>query len=108
GFLLDDELYITGRIKDVIIFAGRNLYPQDIEAAAQASHRAIRTNGVAAFSVTRDDAEQLVVVAEILRSAKLTAEGLEDVEEAIAAAIIRSHGLAPHTVHLAPVSTIPL
>ena len=108
GFLLDDELYITGRIKDVIIFAGRNLYPQDIEAAAQASHRAIRTNGVAAFSVTRDDAEQLVVVAEILRSAKLTGEGLENVEDAIAAAITRSHGLAPHTVHLAPVSTIPL
>mgnify|MGYP001092926418 FL=1 len=108
GFVLDEELYITGRIKDVIIFAGRNLYPQDIEAAAQASHPAIRTNGVAAFSVTRDDAEQLVVVAEILRSAKLSGEDLENVEDAIAAAITRSHGLAPHTVHLAPVSTIPL
>jgi acyl-CoA synthetase (AMP-forming)/AMP-acid ligase II len=57
GFILDEELFITGRIKDVIIFAGRNLYPQDIEAAAQASHPAIRSNGVAAFSVTRDDAE---------------------------------------------------
>ena len=108
GFLLDEELYITGRIKDVIIFAGRNLYPQDIEAAAQASHPAIRTNGVAAFSVTRDDAEQLVVVAEILRSAKLTGEGLKNVEDAIATAITRSHSLAPHTVHLAPASTIPL
>jgi acyl-CoA synthetase (AMP-forming)/AMP-acid ligase II len=108
GFILDEELYITGRIKDVIIFAGRNLYPQDIEAAAQASHPAIRTNGVAAFSVTRDDAEQLVVVAEILRSAKPTGEDLKNVEDAIAAAITRSHGMAPHTVHLAPVSTIPL
>jgi len=108
GFVLDEELYITGRIKDVIIFAGRNLYPQDIEAAAQASHPAIRTNGVAAFSVTRDDAEQLIVVAELLRSAKLTVEDLENVEYAIAASITRSHGLAPHTVHLAPVSTIPL
>jgi acyl-CoA synthetase (AMP-forming)/AMP-acid ligase II len=108
GFVLDEELYITGRIKDVIIFAGRNLYPQDIEAAAQASHPAIRTNGVAAFSVTRDDAERLVVVAEILRSAKLTGEDLENVEDAIAAAITRSHGLAPHTVHLAPISAIPL
>ena len=108
GFILDEELYITGRIKDVIIFAGRNLYPQDIEAAAQASHPAIRTNGVAAFSVTRDDAEQLVVVAEIQRSARLTGEDLRNVEDAIAAAVTRSHGLAPHTVHLAPVSTIPL
>lgn len=108
GFMMDDELYITGRIKDVIIFAGRNLYPQDIEAVAQACHPAIRTNGVAAFAVTRDDKEHLVVVAEILRSAKLNAEDLENVEDAIAAAITLSHGVAPHTVHLAPVSTIPL
>ncbi len=108
GFILDDELYITGRIKDVIIFAGRNLYPADIEAAAQASHPAIRANGVVAFSVTRSDVEHLVVVAEILRSAKLTGEDLKNVEDAIAAAITRSHGLAPHTVHLAPALTIPL
>ncbi|WEF32578.1 fatty acyl-AMP ligase [Pseudoduganella chitinolytica] len=108
GFMMDDELYITGRIKDVIIFAGRNLYPQDIEAVAQACHPAIRTNGVAAFAITRDDKEHLVVVAEILRSAKLNAEDLENVEDAIAAAITLSHGVAPHTVHLAPVSTIPL
>jgi acyl-CoA synthetase (AMP-forming)/AMP-acid ligase II len=108
GFMQDEELYITGRIKDIIVFAGRSLYPQDIEAAAQASHPAIRTNGVVAFSVTRDDAEQLVVVAEILRSAKLTSDALGHVEDAITAAVTRSHGLAPHTVHLAPVSTIPL
>lgn len=108
GFMMDGELYITGRIKDVIIFAGRNLYPQDIEAVAQACHPAIRTNGVAAFAVTRDDREHLVVVAEILRSAKLNAEDLENVEDAIAAAITLSHGVAPHVVHLAPVSTIPL
>lgn len=108
GFMLDDELYITGRIKDVIIFAGRNLYPQDIEAAAEASHEAIRTNGVAAFSMTQNDTEQLIVVAEILRTAKLTDEGLTKVKDAITTAIIRSHSISPHTIHLAPVSTIPL
>jgi acyl-CoA synthetase (AMP-forming)/AMP-acid ligase II len=48
------------------------------------------------------------VVAEILRIAKLTDEDLKNVEAAIATAITRSHSLAPHTVHLAPVSTIPL
>jgi acyl-CoA synthetase (AMP-forming)/AMP-acid ligase II len=108
GFIFDDELYVTGRIKDVIIFAGRNLYPQDIEASAQASHPAIRTNGVAAFSVNRDDTEKLVVVAEITRSAKLTSEDLENVEDAIVATVNRSHGVSPFAVHLAPVSTIPL
>lgn len=108
GFVLDDELYITGRIKDVIIFAGRNLYPQDIESSAQSSHSAIRTNGVAAFSINSDHAEQLIVVAEIMRSAKLTSEDLKNVEEAISTAIIRSHGVNPFAVHLTPVSTIPL
>ncbi|MDC9594325.1 fatty acyl-AMP ligase [Xenorhabdus sp. IM139775] len=108
GFVIDKELYITGRIKDVIIFAGRNLYPQDIEAVAQASHLAIRTNGVAAFSVIQGDVEQLIVVAEILRTAKLTREELENVKDAIVAAISRNFGLVPHTVHLASVSTIPL
>lgn len=108
GFIFEDELYITGRIKDLIIFAGRNLYPQDIEAAAQASHPAIRSNGVAAFAVPHEAGEGLVIVAEISRSARLTADDLENVEDAIAAAITLSHGLAPHAVHLAPVSSIPL
>lgn len=108
GFMRDGELYVTGRIKDVIIFAGRNLYPQDIEATVQACHGAVRTNGVAAFSVTRDNAEQLVIVAEIQRTARLSANGLKEVAAAITSAVTQSHGVAPHAVHLAPVSTIPL
>lgn len=108
GFMQGGELYVTGRIKDVIIFAGRNLYPQDIEATVQACHGAVRTNGVAAFSVTRDNAEQLVIVAEILRTARLSADGLKEVAAAITSAVTQNHGVAPHAVHLAPVSTIPL
>lgn len=64
GFLHDGEIYITGRIKDLIILRGRNHYPQDIEAVAEASHPGIRPGCSAAFSVADGDGERLVLVAE--------------------------------------------
>jgi acyl-CoA synthetase (AMP-forming)/AMP-acid ligase II len=65
GFIGDGELYITGRIKDLIIIHGQNHYPQDIEFAAQRSHPALKPSSSAAFSVERDGAEQLVLVQEV-------------------------------------------
>ena len=69
GFFHKGELYITGRLKDVIILHGRNYYPQDIEFAAETSHAALRTNASAAFPVDVDNEERLVIVAEVERSA---------------------------------------
>ncbi|MHC1778059.1 MAG: AMP-binding protein [Lentimicrobium sp.] len=69
GFFDQGELYITGRLKDMIILQGRNYYPQDIEFAAEASHPALRLNASAAFSVDINDEEKLVIVAEVERSA---------------------------------------
>jgi len=68
GFLKNGELFITGRLKDLIIIAGRNLYPHDIELTVEQSHPAIRTGCCAAFSVIVADEERLVVAAEIERS----------------------------------------
>jgi len=51
GFLKDDELFVTGRLKDLIILRGRNYYPQDIEQSAEKSHPALQPGGGAAFSV---------------------------------------------------------
>jgi acyl-CoA synthetase (AMP-forming)/AMP-acid ligase II len=63
------ELYVTGRIKDLIIVRGINHYPQDIERTAQAAHPALRTNCGAAFSVTDERGEEtLVIVQEIERT----------------------------------------
>lgn len=68
GFLLDDELFVTGRLKDVLIVRGRNHYPQDIELTVEQSHPAIRRPGCcAAFMVDREGEERLVVVAEVER-----------------------------------------
>ncbi len=67
GFLLDDELFITGRIKDLIIVHGVNFYPQDIERTAQQSHPRLRLDCGAAFVVEQDGRDRLVIVQEVER-----------------------------------------
>jgi acyl-CoA synthetase (AMP-forming)/AMP-acid ligase II len=51
GFLRDGELFVTGRLKDLIIIGGRNLYPNDIELTVEQSHAAVRSGCCVAFSV---------------------------------------------------------
>jgi acyl-CoA synthetase (AMP-forming)/AMP-acid ligase II len=65
GFLRGGELFITGRLKDLIIIGGRNHYPQDIELTVEQSHPAVRAGSVAAFAVEVEGAEQLVIAAEV-------------------------------------------
>jgi acyl-CoA synthetase (AMP-forming)/AMP-acid ligase II len=65
GFLADGELFIAGRLKDLIIIDGRNLYPQEIELTVQQSHPAVRMASCAAFSVEVADEERLIVAAEV-------------------------------------------
>ncbi|HET9143044.1 fatty acyl-AMP ligase [Actinophytocola sp.] len=93
GFLLDGELFVTGRNKDVLIIRGRNHYPQDIEDTVERGHPLVRTRGVAAFTV--DD--RLVVAVEIADPA---AAG--EVVAAVRAAVAEEHGLAAQVVPVAP------
>lgn len=65
GFMQDGELFVTGRLKDLIIISGRNLYPQDIELTVEQSHPALRSACCAAFSVDRTGEEQLIIAAEV-------------------------------------------
>lgn len=76
GFIKDGELYITGRIKDMMILWGRNHYPQHIEETVESCHPALRPNHGAAFSVDVGGEEQLVIAHEINRTdlRKLNAE----------------------------------
>ncbi len=67
GFIHHGELFITGRLKDLIIIRGSNHYPQDIERTVEQSHVALRSGGIAAFSTEVDGEERLVVVSEIER-----------------------------------------
>jgi thioester reductase-like protein len=68
GFVDQGEVYVTGRLKDLIILRGRNLYPQDLELAAQEAHSALRVDGGAAFVRESEDGEALVLVQEVERS----------------------------------------
>ncbi len=67
GVMWGNELFVTGRIKDLIILRGRNYYPQDIEDSATSAHMALRRGYCAAFSVLENNIELLVVVAEVER-----------------------------------------
>ncbi|MFE2293850.1 AMP-binding protein [Streptomyces sp. NPDC059452] len=74
GFLHHGELYICGRLKDLVIIDGVNHYPQDIEQTVEESHAAVRRGRTAAFSVRKDGHESVVVVAECAPRAEDHAE----------------------------------
>ena len=65
GCLVDGELFIRGRLKDLIIIRGVNHYPDDIESTAQSSHSALRASSGAAFAVEKDETEQVAIVQEL-------------------------------------------
>ncbi|MBR8829018.1 MAG: fatty acyl-AMP ligase [Gomphosphaeria aponina SAG 52.96 = DSM 107014] len=90
GFLLDGELFITGRIKDLMILWGRNHYPQQIEVTVEKSHRALRPNSGAAFVIEVEKQEQLVIVQEVKRS-YLRSLAVGEVVGAIRRAVVEQH-----------------
>jgi len=108
GFLdSNGELYITGRIKDLIIIRGINHYPQDIESTVQDCHPALRPHCGAAFSVLdQNDEEQLVVVQEIERSYRQQID-IEEVLASIREAITREHEIAAREIVLIRTGTLP-
>jgi acyl-CoA synthetase (AMP-forming)/AMP-acid ligase II/acyl carrier protein len=106
GFWDDDSLFITGRIKDLVIIRGRNHYPQDIEATVSMCHPALEPQRCAAFSVDGDEGEQLVVVQEVRRSALRSLDTAE-VFRAISSAVSRGHGLQTHSIVLIRPGSLP-
>jgi acyl-CoA synthetase (AMP-forming)/AMP-acid ligase II/acyl carrier protein len=105
GFLRDGQLYVTGRLKDLIIIRGRNLYPEDIELSAERACEGLRPGCCAAFSVDADDREMLAVVQEVEpRSRDLdTQQALHAIRHAIAA----RHEVEVHAVALVRAGSIP-
>lgn len=97
GFIMDKELYITGRIKELIIIRGKNYYPQDIELTAQSSISALRIGRGAAFGVTVAAEEQLVLVQEVV-SKKLAVFDREEAEYAVRSALRLYMNLEVHDI----------
>ncbi|TCJ95026.1 fatty acyl-AMP ligase [Nocardia alba] len=105
GLIVDDELYVVGRLKDMIIIRGRNYYPHDIEHTVARAHPALRPGSGAAFAVPGRDGEKLVVVQELARDAAADADA-DDIVGAIRAAVTQEHELAVADVVLAAPNTV--
>ncbi|HYO62471.1 MAG TPA: condensation domain-containing protein, partial [Pyrinomonadaceae bacterium] len=105
GFLRAGELFVTGRLKDLLIVRGRNLYPQDIERTAEESHAALRPGCGAAFAVEVAGEERVVVVQEVERGAggRLPADALANVRQALG----EEHDLQAHAVLLVKANSVP-
>jgi acyl-CoA synthetase (AMP-forming)/AMP-acid ligase II/cytochrome P450/thioesterase domain-containing protein/acyl carrier protein len=104
GFQCADELFVTGRRKDLVVLHGVNHYPEDIEQSVEGAHPAIRATCTAAFATEVGGVERLALVAEIDPRAGASHD---DVVAAVRAAVLRDHALVPAVVALLPPRTIP-
>lgn len=105
GCLVDGELYVTGRMKDLIIINGQNHYPHDIEETISGIHPALRPQGAAAFSIDSADGEKIGLVLELER-------GYTDIDLGPLAAIVhdavsRKHQLQIHKLAFVRPGGIP-
>lgn len=103
GFMHNGQLYITGRLKDLIIIRGQNHYPQDIEKTVESAHPALSRGGAAAFSIQVGIEEHLAIVQELRRGTWDTEEVIRSVRRAVADV----HGLQAHSVVLISPKTLP-
>jgi len=107
GVIYDGELFVVGRIKDLLIVDGRNHYPDDIEATTQE----ITGGRVAAISVPHDRTERLVVIVEMKNRGNSDEEmmqGLRAVKQEVTSEISKSHGLRVADLVLVPPGSIPI
>ncbi len=104
GFQREGELFLVGRRKEMIILAGRNFYPHDLEQSLQAAHAGFKTDGGAAIAVEHNNQEQLVLLQEVQRPRKQDLEQLLTIARRVAA---EETGQEPHRVILLPVGELP-
>jgi len=105
GAALGSELFVTGRIKDLIIIRGRNHYPQDIEATVQAVHPGLRVECGAAFGVDLEGREQLVIVQEL--DHRWQDLPLRDLTDDIRQAVVEEHDVEVRDIVLVRHASIP-
>jgi myxalamid-type polyketide synthase MxaB len=102
GCLIDGELIITGRLKDLIVIRGQNHYPEDLEYSIERSHPALRLGCGAAFSIEVDGEEQLAIIHEVDQHADL-----DSVIPALCQTVIERHDVQAYAVALIGAGSIP-
>jgi 8-amino-7-oxononanoate synthase len=106
GFVQDDELFVTGRLKDLIIIRGRNYYPHDIELTVEKCHPHLRPAAGAAFSVDVNGAECLIVAQEVERQYLRNLKA-DEIVDAVRQAIAEHYDLRVHAVALVKTGALP-
>ncbi len=104
GFFDDGELFVTGRVKEMIVICGRNLYPQDIELTVAHCHEALKLDGGAAFSIDVDGEERLVIVQEVFRPKRIDPAALL---QTIRNRVAEEHGVPVYAVALIAAGGVP-
>ncbi|MFK5856959.1 MAG: AMP-binding protein [Bacteroidota bacterium] len=107
GFFHENELYITGRLKDLIIIRGVNHYPNDIEFTIQNANPELRQNSGAAFSITKWDSERLVIVQELERTAMRNTD-FDELMDRIRKVVAEDHELEIYSIVLIRAGSIPI
>jgi len=105
GFMLRGRLYVTGRRKELIIIAGQNFYPHDIEQTVAGSHPALTGLPAAAFAISGDSTERLVLVQEVPRGVEEST--CVEIMRKMRLAVASTHELAPFAVVLVRPASIP-
>jgi acyl-CoA synthetase (AMP-forming)/AMP-acid ligase II len=103
----DKQLYVTGRMKDLVIVDGTNHYPHDVELTVENAHPAVRRHHTAAFAVSTDEGERLVVVAEHSPAVTDPHTLLDEVTRAVRGAVSVTHGIAVHDFVYVPPGAVP-
>jgi acyl carrier protein len=106
GFVFNDQLYITGRIKEMIKIRGKNHYPQDIENTLENCHPALQSNACSAFHIVSGHREELVILQEIRRTAirNLDETG---VVEAMRRTVAQEHDIPVYAISLISPGRLP-
>ncbi len=105
GFFYEGDLFVTGRLKDLIIIHGVNLYPQDIEQAVEAAHEFLLPGAGAAFALDLPEGEGLAVVHEVDRRVRVEQTG--EILSAVRSLLNVQFNIAPSAVVLIRVGTLP-
>jgi acyl transferase domain-containing protein/acyl-CoA synthetase (AMP-forming)/AMP-acid ligase II/acyl carrier protein len=107
GTLHQGELYVTGRVQDLIVLDGEAHYPHHLERTVSQSHPAVAGARSAAFTVLTEQRQQLIVLAE-LASAELAASNYADIVQAVRTAIVAQHGVESVRILLLPEGALHL